>query len=256
LGDSERDRVGGNIATNQESRMNELIKQFSSLIGAGIAAACCLGIPVVLASVGAVGLGFLIQDAYLFPLFVGFSGLSLWLLFRSARRHGNLAPFWLSLAGALFGAGGLWLMVTGVLPLPWSVYLGFGVLLAGTAWDFVNGRRAAAVTTSVDAPELAAEEVNLGKRATTGAAIAVAAAGAFYGMYKSVSTFVPEAEADEIACWGINSCKGQSACTTAFNACTGQNQCNGKGFLSVPVKECYTLGGVPLKGSEADPARG
>ncbi len=236
--------------------MQEFIKQFSSIIGAGIAAACCLGIPVVLASVGAVGLGFLIQDAYLFPLFVGFAGLSLWMLFRSARRRGDLAPFWLSLAGGVFAAAGLWLLVTGLFPLPGSVYLGLAALLAGTVWGFINGRRAAAVCAPTGTPEPQAEQVDLGKRATTGAALAVAAAGAFYGMYKSVSAFAPEVEAGEIACFGINSCKGQSACTTAFNACTGQNDCSGKGFLNVPEKECYARGGVPLKGSAADPARG
>jgi hypothetical protein len=65
--------------------MKELIKQFSGIIGADIAAACCLGISAVLAAVGAVGLGFLIHGAYLFPLFVGFITLTLWLLYRSAR---------------------------------------------------------------------------------------------------------------------------------------------------------------------------
>ena len=99
------------------------------------------------------------------------------------------------------------------------------------------------------------EPVNKGRRVLTGSAVAIAAAGAFYAMYKSVTVFTPEAQAGEIACWGINECKGQSACTTAFNACTGQNQCKGKGFLNVAAKECYARGGVPLKGSEGDPAR-
>ena len=39
----------------------------------------------------------------------------------------------------------------------------------------------------------------------TGAALSIAAASAFYAMYKSVDALVPEAQADEIACWGINS---------------------------------------------------
>jgi mercuric ion transport protein len=112
--------------------MKELIKQFSGIIGAGIAAACCLGISAVLAAVGAVGLGFLIHDAYLFPLFVGFITLTLWLLYRSARGRGNLAPFWLGLGGGVFGAIGLWLLVTGVYPMPWSVYVGLGVLVMGS----------------------------------------------------------------------------------------------------------------------------
>ena len=47
-------------------------------VGAGIAAACCLGVSAVIAAVGAAGLGFLIHDAYLFPIFVGFIALVPW----------------------------------------------------------------------------------------------------------------------------------------------------------------------------------
>lgn len=227
--------------------MKELFKQFSSLIGAGIAAACCLGISAVLAAVGAVGLGFLVHDAYLLPIFVGFVGLSLWLLYRSARGHGNLAPFWLATAGSLFGAAGLWLLVTGLYPINWSVYAGLGVLVAGSVWDFVNGRRAAACGTEVCETHAATEPVNARRRAISGATLAVAAAGVFYGLYKSVEVFTPEAEAGSIACYGINACKGQTACSTAQNACTGQNACKGQGWLNVSAKECATKGGVPLE---------
>jgi mercuric ion transport protein len=242
-----------------ETVMKELLKQLSGLIGAAIAAACCLGISAVIAAVGAVGLGFLIHDAYLFPIFVGFIALSLWLLYRSARDHANLAPFWLGLGGAVFGAAGLWLLVTGLYPMPWSVYGGLALLVGGSVWDVVNGWRAAAcapqecmgpdasVTGNANKPEL-------GMRAAKGAALSVAAAAAFYAMYKSVDALAPQAEADEIACWGINSCKGTSACTTAFNACNGQNGCKGRGYLNVPEKECHAKSGVLLKGSEGDPA--
>ena len=47
--------------------MNEKLSRFGGLFGAATAAACCLGIPVVLSAVAAVGLGFLINDAYLLP---------------------------------------------------------------------------------------------------------------------------------------------------------------------------------------------
>jgi hypothetical protein len=239
--------------------MKDLLKQLSGLIGAAIAAACCLGISAVIAAVGAVGLGFLIHDAYLFPIFVGFIALSLWLLYRSARGHANLAPFWLSLGGAVFGVAGLWLLVTGLYPMPWSVYGGLALLVVGSVWDVVNGRRAAACAPQVceepGAPVTRDEKKpDLGIRAAKGAALSVAAAAAFYAMYKSVDAVAPPAEAGEIACWGINSCKGTSACTTAFNACNGQNACKGRGYLNVPEKECYTKGGVPLTGSEGDPA--
>lgn len=239
--------------------MKDLLKQLSGLIGAAIAAACCLGVSAVIAAVGAVGLGFLIHDAYLFPIFVGFIALSLWLLYRSARGHGSLAPFWLGLGGGVLGALGLWLLVTGLYPMPWSVYVGLAVLVTGSVWDVVNGRWAAACAPQVCEPEASptgdTKKAEFPTRAARGAALSVAAAAAFYAMYKSVDAFAPGATAGEIACWGINACKSTTACTTAFNACNGQNACKGRGYLNVPEKECYARGGVPLKGSEADPAR-
>ncbi len=242
--------------------MKDLLKQLSGLIGAAIAAACCLGVSAVIAAVGAVGLGFLIHDAYLFPIFVGFIGLSLGLLYRSARSHADLAPFWLGLGGGLFGAAGLWLLVTGLYPMPWSVYGGLVLLVAGSVWDVVNGRRAAACAPQVcEEPEAPVKgEANepdtrdTRMRAAKGVALSMAAAAAFYAMYKSVDAVAPPAEAGEIPCWGINACKATTACTTAFNACNGQNECKGRGYLNAPEKECYARGGVPLKGSEGDPA--
>ncbi|MGI8738255.1 MAG: BufA2 family periplasmic bufferin-type metallophore [Gammaproteobacteria bacterium] len=81
----------------------------------------------------------------------------------------------------------------------------------------------------------------------------MAAAAAFYGIYKSVDTSAPESEQGEIACWGINACGGTTSCATAYNACTGQNSCKGKGFLQVTEEECDARGGTPLEISEADP---
>lgn len=236
--------------------MKALAKQLAGLIGAGVAAACCLGVSAVLAVVGAAGLGFLVHDAYLFPLFVGFVGLSLWLLYRSARGNGNLAPFWFATAGAVAGSAGLWLLVTGLYPINWLVYAGLGALVAGSVWDFMRGRRTAADgAEACDAPA-ANERTDLKRRTINGAALAVAAAGVFYAMYESVDLVAPKAEAGTIACYGINACKGQSACSTAQNACTGQNSCEGRGWLNATAKECALKGGVPLKGSPADPARG
>jgi hypothetical protein len=70
-----------------------------------------------------------------------------------------------------------------------------------------------------------------------------------------VDLVAPKAEAGNIACYGINTCKGQTQCATAFNGCPGQNACKGKGFRYASAKECAAQGGVPLKGSPADPAR-
>lgn len=235
--------------------MKEFFKQFGSLFGAGVAAACCLGVPLVLSTLGAVGLGFIIHDAYLLPLFVGFVALSLWTLHRSASRRSRLGPFWLALAGGVAGSIGLWLLVTGKYPHSWPLYTGLALLVSGSVWDVINGRRKTAACETSCAIEPPTPPGNK-RRALNGAAIAVAAAGAFYGLYKSVDWLAPKAEAGSIACYGVNACKGQTACSTAQNACTGQNACKGQGWLNVAAKECAAKGGVPLAESEADPARG
>ena len=234
--------------------MKNLFKQFGSLLGAGIAAACCLGVPLVLSTLGAVGLGFIVHDAYLLPLFVGFVGLSLWMLYRSARKRALLGPFWLGLTGGTVGSTGLWLLVTGKYPHYGPLYAGLVLLVGGRVWDMVNGRRKAA-SVEACAPE-PPKAPDVQRRAMTGAALATAAAGVFYGLYKSVGAVKPQAIVSDIACWGINSCKGTTACSTAFNACTGQNTCKGRGYLNVSAAQCKAKGGRPLAGSEADPAHG
>ncbi|MDE2085374.1 MAG: MerC domain-containing protein [Xanthomonadaceae bacterium] len=234
--------------------MRDFFKQFGSLFGAGIAAACCLGVPLVLSTLGAVGLGAVVHDAYLLPLFVGFIGLSLWTLFRSASKRAQLGPFWLALIGGTAGSVGMWLLVTGKYPHTWPVYAGLALLVCGSVWDLINGRRKAACET-VCTPE-PPKAPDIQRRVVSGAAMAVAAAGVFYGLYKSVEAVKPKAETGDIACWGINSCKGMTACSTARNACTGQNACKGQGYLNVSATECKAKGGQPLKGSPGDPAQG
>ncbi|HFC91271.1 MAG TPA: hypothetical protein ENJ51_00505 [Leucothrix mucor] len=93
----------------------------------------------------------------------------------------------------------------------------------------------------------------MSRRAVNGAALSVLAAGAFYGIYKSVEIYGPKAEAGDIACYGANSCKGTTACSTSDNACTGQNSCKGKGWINLSATDCKARGGQPLKGSPGDP---
>jgi mercuric ion transport protein len=113
--------------------LKELVKQCTSVAGAGFAGACCLGVTGALSVLTAIGAGFLINDAFLIPLYIGFLGMSVWLLYSSARSHGNLTPFWVGLAGAVVALGGLWI-------LPALVYAGLAVLIAGSVWDFRNMR--------------------------------------------------------------------------------------------------------------------
>ena len=117
--------------------MKELLKQSTSVAGAGFAGACCLGVPAALSVLTAIGAGFLINDAFLIPLYLGLMALSVWLLYSSTRSHGSLAPFWTGLAGALLAFAGLWV-------LPALVYAGLAVLITSSVWDFWNWRAARA----------------------------------------------------------------------------------------------------------------
>jgi len=234
--------------------MKENVKQIGGLFGAGIAAACCLGIPVVVGAVGAVGLGFLIYDPYLFPLFVGFAALNLWGLYRSARAHGNLAPFWTGLGGGIVASAGLWLLVTGYSPTGIPVYAGVGVLVAGSIWGGVNARKAAACATGpvCESPQTP-EGIDTSKRLATGAALSIAAAATMYGMYKSVEAFSPAAapssSAETEKCFGVAKA-GQNDCSTAKHACNGQATVDNdpEDFKFVPQGTCEKIGqGRPVR---------
>lgn len=114
--------------------MSELFKQMGSLLGTAFAAVCCLGVGWALGALTAVGAGFLIHDAILIPLFLAFVALSLWLLARSARRHGDRRPMVLSGIGAAAALAGLFVA-------PAVVYAGLVAMVAASLWDFALGRR-------------------------------------------------------------------------------------------------------------------
>ncbi len=228
--------------------------QLASLGGAIAASAACFGAPVLVSAASAIGATALTSHATLYPIFVGAIALSLWQLYRSTRSRGKLAPFLLGLAGGTTAAMFLWLMITGIVPLPGlALYGALGMLVAGSLWEMA-GRFMEVCVTKIRR-ELAREPrpISPGRRVVNGAALSIAAAAAFYGMYKSVEAFAPEAEATQIACFGINACKGQTVCATASNACRGLNSCQGKGYLHATRDECADKGGVPLSGSPADP---
>ncbi|MBI4196019.1 MAG: MerC domain-containing protein [Betaproteobacteria bacterium] len=117
--------------------MKEFIKQCASVFGAGFAGACCLGVTGALSILSAIGAGFLINDAFLIPLYLGMLALSVWLLYSSARSHGNLTPFWSGLGAALVAFAGLWIHAA-------LVYAGLAVLIGSSVWDFWSMRSARA----------------------------------------------------------------------------------------------------------------
>ncbi|MGQ0654808.1 MAG: hypothetical protein ACT4P4_21510 [Betaproteobacteria bacterium] len=86
-----------------------------------------------LAALTAVGAGFLVNDAVLIPLYVVLLGLSLWLLFRSARAHGDLRPVYLSGGGAAGALIGVWTSTV-------LLFVGLGVMVASSLWDYLGAR--------------------------------------------------------------------------------------------------------------------
>lgn len=67
-----------------------------------------------------------------------------------------------------------------------------------------------------------------------------------------------QALADEKApCYGVNSCKGKSACQTKTfyaHSCKGQNSCKGQGFLNLTKEQCEKMHGTETEPTQSDNA--
>jgi len=74
--------------------------------------------------------------------------------------------------------------------------------------------------------------------ATTAALLALSAVGT------TAPAFAKNAGAAKVHCYGVNTCKGTSACKTAHNECRGQNECKGQGFKELTSKQCTAAGGT------------
>jgi len=74
----------------------------------------------------------------------------------------------------------------------------------------------------------------------SGAKIAMAAAALVVSGTLATSAV---AAGTEGKCYGVNGCKGQSACKTAKNDCKGHNACKGQGFLVMTDTKCAEKGG-------------
>ena len=71
------------------------------IAGSLFAALCCLGFPALLSIVGAIGLGFLINDAILLPLLAVFLLVTLGGLFLGIRHHGSWLAFVVGVVSAV-----------------------------------------------------------------------------------------------------------------------------------------------------------
>ena len=75
----------------------------------------------------------------------------------------------------------------------------------------------------------------------SGAAVAAAAAALLLSGAASITT--ASAADSQVKCYGVNSCKGHSACKTANSSCKGQNACKGQGFVLESSADCTAKGG-------------
>ncbi len=72
------------------------------------------------------------------------------------------------------------------------------------------------------------------------AVLAAAAAALFTAGVTAGAPGTANADSHEMHCEGVNSCKGQTDCSTASHDCSGKNACKGKGWKSMSAEECET----------------
>jgi uncharacterized membrane protein len=73
---------------------------------------------------------------------------------------------------------------------------------------------------------------------------AIATAAAISFVVAPVTSTLANAGGVKAACYGVNACKGKSACKTASSSCKGTNACKGKGVVMATAKKCAKLGGT------------
>lgn len=105
----------------------------AGVVGAVLAALCCAGTPIVVSVITAVGLGFLRNDAILWPLMLASLAIALWGFWRGRLMHHESLPLLIAVAGAISMACGV-IFVHGPVARP-MIYVGAAMLLAATLWN-------------------------------------------------------------------------------------------------------------------------
>jgi len=82
-------------------------------------------------------------------------------------------------------------------------------------------------------------------RKVSGTAVATVAATMILSGCESMESGSSATASNEakVNCYGVNACKGKTACATASNACKGHNSCKGTGWLPMSKAECDAKGG-------------
>lgn len=109
------------------------------VLGAIFAALCCAGTPFILAGLSAVGLGFLKNDAILWPLMFASLAMALWGFWVGRRLHGLIGPLALAMVGAIALVAGV-VFIHGF-PAMQVIWTGVGALVVATLWNISARRR-------------------------------------------------------------------------------------------------------------------
>lgn len=179
----------GNVANRRA--VSNLVREVAGVGAAVVAWFVCAGVPALVAAFGAIGAGGLAQHAYMFPAFAAFLGVSVWLIWRTGRLRGELRPFWLALASAVFAVVCTWASLVGIYPsLGWWSYLGVAGLVAASVWSFILARRPGdCLEEMVIEAQLRDRRGPPARRFAVGAVTAVAVVATLYGLHASVTAF-------------------------------------------------------------------
>lgn len=181
-------------------RGSRLAQEAAGIAGAWLAAGICAGMPALVSGLAALGAGALARHAYMFPLFVACVAFSTWLLHGTARASGRRGPFRLGVASSVLATAAFWFSVTGLVPVVWyGTYLGLAGLATASVWAFVHAREPVSCLDEMARTAGRGDRLARLHPLARTAALTLAAAAAFYAMYKSVDVFVGQAEAAEIA---------------------------------------------------------
>jgi mercuric ion transport protein len=118
------------------------IADSGGVLGAVFAALCCAGTPFIIAGLAAVGLGFLKNDAILWPLMFGSLVIALWGFWIGRRIHGLTGPLVIAVVGAIALVAGV-VFIHGF-PAMQVIWTGVSALLGATIWNISARRRCAA----------------------------------------------------------------------------------------------------------------
>jgi hypothetical protein len=171
-----------------------LAREISGVAAAVVAWLTCAGLPALVAAFGALGAGGLAGHDYTFPAFVAFLGLSVWLLWRSARLRADPRPFFLALAGAVYAVAATWLALTEVAPpaVGVSSHLGTAAVVAASIWCFRLARRPGDCLAEMMLVERAAARRGSPVRRAVLAALGVVMVFAgLYGLHWATAAFAP-----------------------------------------------------------------